>query len=152
MKPIHIKVIGIPGAQGSKRHVGNGRMIESSTKVPVWRQDIRHASLESFHSEPIDIPCHIEIDFFFPRPLYHFRTGKFKNVLKPNAPTFLVSQRNGDLDKLCRSTLDGLSITSGGIVLKDDSLVVSLRAEKRYVGKDQYPGANILILPYPLTS
>jgi crossover junction endodeoxyribonuclease RusA len=152
LKPIIIKVIGIPGAQGSKRHVGNGIMIESSRKVPVWRQDILHASLESYRHDPVDIPCHIEIDFFFPRPLTHFRTGKFKNLLKPNAPTFVVSQRNGDIDKLCRSTLDGLSITSGGIVLKDDSLVVSLSAKKAYVGRDQYAGANILILPYPLTS
>ena len=30
-------VKGVPGAQGSKRHVGRGVMLESSKKVAPWR-------------------------------------------------------------------------------------------------------------------
>lgn len=152
MKPISIKVIGIPAPQGSKRHVGNGIMVESSTKVPLWRKNILHASLETYHGKLIDTPCRVEIDFFIPRPLSHFRTGKFSNLLKPSAPQFCISRITGDIDKLVRSTLDGLSATTGGTVLKDDSLVISLSAQKRYAEKNQSTGANIIILPYPLTS
>ena len=37
MNDVSFNVIGIPGAQGSKRHVGNGVMVESSKKVKPWR-------------------------------------------------------------------------------------------------------------------
>ena len=152
LNPIVIRVIGIPGAQGSKRLTRYGSLIESSKKVQPWRQDIRHASLEAYQYEPIDIACHVEIDFLFPRPKSHFGTGKNQGRLKPSAPHFLTSHQSGDIDKLCRSTLDGLSVTTGGTVLKDDSFVVSLTAVKKYVEKNEYPGAFIHILPYSLTS
>ena len=41
-----ITVHGTPAPQGSKRHVGNGVMVESSKKVKPWRQDVKHAALE----------------------------------------------------------------------------------------------------------
>ena len=72
---------------------------------------------------------------------------KNKDKLKPSAPQFLTSHQSGDIDKLCRSTLDGLSVTSGGTVLKDDSLVISLSAHKRYCKGLELPGAIISILP-----
>jgi len=50
-----------------------------------------------------------------------------------------------DIDKLCRSTLDGLSVSAGGSVLEDDCLAVELCARKRYVKKDELPGAYIAI-------
>ena len=52
---------------------------------------------------------------------------------------------NGDIDKLSRSTLDGLSLSAGGSVLEDDSLVVELNTKKRYINKDELPGAYIAI-------
>ena len=151
LTPIIIRVIGIPGAQGSKRLTRYGSLIESSKKVQPWRQDIRHASLEAYEYEPIDGPCHVEIDFLFPRPKSHFGTGKNSGRIKPSAPHFLTSHAVGDIDKLCRSTLDGLAVTTGGTVLKDDSFVVSLTAVKKYVERNEYPGAIIHILPYSLT-
>jgi len=39
-------VWGIAAPQGSKRHVGNGVMLESSDRVRPWRQDVRFAALE----------------------------------------------------------------------------------------------------------
>jgi len=39
MNEIFIPVLGIPAAQGSKKHVGRGILIESSKKVAPWRQD-----------------------------------------------------------------------------------------------------------------
>ncbi|BCV03773.1 MAG: hypothetical protein CM15mV73_070 [Caudoviricetes sp.] len=43
------------------------------------------------------------------------------------------------------STLDALSVTSGGTVLADDSLVVCLQALKRYAKRFEHIGANINI-------
>ena len=49
-------VNGTPGAQGSKRHVGHGVMIESSKKVKPWRTDVKtaaeHATGNVAHFDP----------------------------------------------------------------------------------------------------
>lgn len=44
---IAFDVYGEPAPQGSKRHVGGGRMIESSAKVKPWRQDVVAAAREA---------------------------------------------------------------------------------------------------------
>jgi crossover junction endodeoxyribonuclease RusA len=46
--------------------------------------------------------------------------------------------KRNDLDKCCRSTLDGL--VDGGLLV-DDCLVVELSASKRYCRADEQPGA-----------
>lgn len=33
-------VFGLPAPQGSKRHVGEGRMVESSKRVKPWRRQV----------------------------------------------------------------------------------------------------------------
>ena len=89
--------------------------------------------------------------FLFSRPKSHFGTGKNANKLKQKAPEFVTSSATGDIDKLCRSTLDGLSAKAGGTVIKDDSLVVSLKAIKKYAKEDELLGANIFITPFALS-
>ncbi len=87
----------------------------------------------------------VSIEFIMPRPKSHFGTGKNAEILKNNAPFFCTSKTTGDVDKLTRSTLDALSVTSGGTVLADDSLVVCLQALKRYAKRFEHIGANINI-------
>ena len=65
MNEIFIPVIGMPAPQGSKRHVGNGIMIENSKRVKPWRQDVKEAALEHYHGEIIDQAVEIEIIFLF---------------------------------------------------------------------------------------
>ena len=36
-------VFGLPAPQGSKRHVGEGRMVESSKRVKPWRRQVAAA-------------------------------------------------------------------------------------------------------------
>jgi crossover junction endodeoxyribonuclease RusA len=121
-----------PGPQGSKRHVGNGRLIEASKKVAPWRAAVaiavQRAWLDYHGFIVFDGPVQVDITFWLPRPA----------TVKRELPTVPP-----DIDKLCRSTLDGL--VQGG-ALKDDSLVVILRAKKRYA--DGRPiGADILVKP-----
>jgi len=87
----------------------------------------------------------VSIEFIMPRPKSHFGTGKNAEILKNSAPFFCTSKTTGDVDKLTRSTLDALSVTSGGTVLADDSLVVCLQALKRYAKRFEHIGANINI-------
>ena len=63
------------------------------------------------------------------RPKGHFNG---KGGLRPKAPEHLISRSHGDIDKLLRATLDALSISTGGSLLSDDSLVVRVRSSKCY--------------------
>jgi len=145
MALIYIPVVGIPAPQGSKRHVGNGVMVESSKRVKPWRQDVREAALKFYHGPIIEDAVDITIVFIFPRPKSHYGTGKNAHRLKPSAPKYVTSVRNGDLEKLERSTYDGLSQKAGGTVLQDDSLVAKNSNEKRYCKRGEHPGAYIYI-------
>ena len=78
------------------------------------------------------------ITFMFNRPKAHYNT---KGELKPKAPFYKSTKP--DLDKLCRSTLDGIT----GVLIKDDSQVVNLICNKVYANKGELPGALITINP-----
>ena len=144
---IKIRVYGLPAPQGSKKHIGRGILVESSKKVKPWRQEVLRATLDSdqYSGQVIDKACQVSLEFLIPRPRSHYGTGRNNNKLKSSAPIFCTSMRHGDIDKLCRSTIDGLSITSGGALLKDDSLIVQLIASKRYCMKNELAGAFISI-------
>ena len=111
---------GEPAPQGSKTgFIKNGRvvMVESSKKVKPWRaavaeQTARHMSWETLN--PMETPVEIALVFYLPKP----KTVKRKwPAVKP------------DLDKLIRSTFDGL--TTGGLYT-DDALVIAVSASKQY--------------------
>lgn len=128
-------VYGLPAPQGSKRHVGNGRMIESSKKVAPWREDVKLAALRALEEHPA-WPCNatslsLHATFVLPRPRAHYRTGKHLHLLRPSAPEWCSTKP--DLDKLLRSTGDAL--TAAG-AYADDSRVAVVHASKLYT----YPG------------
>ena len=139
---IALRVYGTPAPQGSKRHVGNGVMVESSAKVKPWRQDVKYAALEARGGYAVATiitgPVHVDLVFMLPRPRSHFRTGKNAHLLRDNAPT--APHRKPDLDKLIRSTLDALGEAG---VWNDDAQVVGITATKTYTF--DAPGAHISI-------
>ena len=110
-------------------------MVESSKKVKPWRFAVGQAALGTGH-EMFDGPVYVGITFLFARPKAHYNT---KGLIKPNAPFHKVSKP--DIDKLCRSTLDGIT----GVLLKDDSQVACLMATKQYANEGEYIGAMITI-------
>lgn len=132
MESVTFFVAGRPAPQGSKRHVGGGRLVESSKAVGPWRDAVRtegqHLDLPSLAG-----PVAVVLVFTLPRPAAHWRTGKHEGELRATAPRFPA--KRPDLDKLVRATLDGL--TSAGLY-HDDSQVVDLVAAKRY---PHYPDA-----------
>lgn len=117
---------GVPAPQGSKRHVGNGIMVESSRAVGPWREAVR-AETQRAMTEPMAGAVLVTVAFALPRPKGHYRTGRFSGQLRPGAPHWHAS--TPDLDKLVRAVLDGL--TAGG-AWKDDSQVCRIVAHKFY--------------------
>lgn len=139
---IEIVVRGTPAPQGSKRHIGNGRMIESSKAVGPWREAVR-AQAQAAVTEPMTGPVKIVLWFYLQRPKGHYRTGRNAHLLRDGAPGRPAG--TPDLDKLTRAVLDGL--TQGG-AWKDDGQVVTLLAAKIYA--DGMPsGCKIEITEVP---
>ena len=148
---IVICVYGTPAPQGSKVHVGNGRMIESSKKVGPWREDVKLAALRALDETPSWDRHHalvqLHVTFTLARPAFHFRTGKAAHLLRPGAPP--LPGLKPDLDKLLRSTGDALT-TAG--VYDDDARIVQVFARKCYPtntarppGALDRPGARIIL-------
>ena len=129
-----IRVYGTPAPQGSKRHVGNGIMVESCKALKPWREAVKFACLEAYpkaSDRMVSGAVGIRVDFIMPRPK-SYPSGKLWADKKP------------DIDKLQRSTLDALK--DAGII-EDDSRVVSIYASKTLAGcgNDDNPGAEIEI-------
>ena len=107
-------------------------MVESSKKVKPWRDSVAWAGIDAQYRLPFKGPVRCEIVFSLRRP-----KSAPKRVLWPS--------KKPDLDKLVRSTMDG--ITSGG-VWEDDALCVELSSRKVFAGgpdKDALPVPGAVI-------
>jgi crossover junction endodeoxyribonuclease RusA len=164
MPRLVVVVHGVPGPQGSKRHVGRGVLVESSSKVAPWRDAVRAAAVEALAWDPrevvraVDDPevwalgpgeaVEVSAVFTLARPRSHYRTGKRASELREAAPEHPVGRP--DLDKLVRSTLDALT-DAGALV--DDSRVVELHVVKCYPGGHldslDTPGAVLVLRSSP---
>jgi len=151
-----VVVHGRPAPQGSKRYAGHrlnaasGRvsavLVEQSKRVKPWRALVTTATrqaigdIQALAFPPLDGPLEAEIVF---------------TVLKPaTAPkrkrTWPITRHSGDVDKLIRSTFDGIADAAAVV---DDSRIIRVTATKAYPGEhpdalDQ-PGAIIRL--YTLT-
>lgn len=145
-RTIHIEIIGHPTPQGSKRAwVQNGRAMlaeQTGDRLRAWRQDVKAAAIDVRPPEPVDQPVQVAIEFRFPRPKAHFRTGANAHLLRDNAPIVPASRATGDIEKLIRSTHDAL--TAAGI-WTDDCLVASITADKCYADTTREVGATVWI-------
>lgn len=123
-------VEGEPAPQGSKKAFTNPKtgktiLVESSAKVKPWRAAVAAA----YPQEPLDGPVMVSIEFLLRRPKSVRRDLPF---VQP------------DLDKLIRSTLDGLT----GRAYHDDAQVVRFgTVGKSYADADDPPGAWITVTP-----
>jgi Holliday junction resolvase RusA-like endonuclease len=155
-------VNGTPAPQGSKRaraiYKGRGKareftgrvaQVEMSKKVKPWRQAVVDAAQHAIGAVgmfddwvPYTGPVHVAIEFRIRRPLSHYRTGRFANLLRDNAPDFVITAP--DTDKACRSTLDALTQAK---VYGDDRQVASLSATKVYCDRTDPAGATIIVRP-----
>lgn len=126
-QPVQFFVTGTPAPQGSKRHVGGGRMVESSKKVGPWRAAVAWTASQQQQHTPG--PVTVRLTFYLARP--------------KSAPKSRVwPDRKPDLDKLIRSTLDGL--TESGVI-EDDARIQSVSAQKVYAQPGRPCGADIRI-------
>lgn len=128
-----LRVNGIPAPQGSKRHVGKGRMVEMSRAVGPWREAVRAETQRATGYRPgrfaAGVPVAVGLTFYLRRPL-----STPKRVKYP--------AKRPDLDKLTRAVLDGL--VSGGAIA-DDSQVITLTVSK-FFATDDAPGGCLITI------
>jgi Holliday junction resolvase RusA-like endonuclease len=141
-------VPGAVSAQGSKRHVGRGVLMDMNKGLQPWRDSITHAARKAAQDElnwrdnhgPVFVgPVRVTLAATYSRPKSHYGSGRNAAVLRANAPRFKTSAP--DIDKVARAALD--AITASG-VWKDDAQVSILVANKTYA--DQHtPGLTVQI-------
>ena len=119
---VEFHVPGTPAPQGSKKHVGRGRLVEVSKKVAPWRKQI--ATAAAAQDAIFDAPVSVTAVFVLKRP---------------QRPKWERHGTRPDVDKLARALLDGLT----GPLLTDDSIVFHLDATKRYALDHEEPGVHI---------
>lgn len=125
-----------PAPQGSKRHVGGGRMVESCREVKPWRLLVAQSAIAA--GVPlIRGPVRLSVVFVFARPLGHLRRD---GSLKPSAPRHHAVRP--DMSKLLRSTEDALT----GVCFEDDARIVGAAIEKRYAVGNERPGAIVTVI------
>lgn len=125
---ISFGIPGIPAPQGSKRHVGNGILVESSKRLRPWRAD----AIATIQQKADEIKCkqittavRVYAMFKFPYLKSHCNS---KGILKP-ASADAHKTSAPDLDKLLRALFDAL--TESGII-RDDALIVEVACSKCY--------------------
>lgn len=129
------RVLGIPAPQGSKTLMPNRRMVESSKKVGPWRDAVATAAMVAHSGRPpLDGPLRLDAEFRIPMPQSRpKRVREFGAAWRTATP---------DLDKLLRSTCDGL--TAAGVIV-DDARIVSIAATKHEV--TGWTGARLALRP-----
>jgi len=138
-----VTVYGVPGPQGSKRHLGHGVMVESSKKVKPWREAVKTAALDILDGRPpLDGPVLVEFAFTLARP-------------KSAPKSRVFPDRMPDLSKLIRATEDAL--TDAGAWADDARVVAYHQPRKVYTGAIDpdalhIPGAVIRIWSLEATS
>jgi len=145
-----IHAVGTPAPQGSKKgfynkNLGRVQMVESSSKVAPWRQDVQAAAYNAAAEHAWTVPAgplRVHVVFYLPRLRSHYRTGRFADRLRDDAPTH--SDKKPDVDKLLRSTYDAL--TQSGVI-RDDAQIAAAITEKRYANPGAPTGATITITP-----
>ena len=71
-------------------------------------------------------PVFVGLHFYFKRPKSHYRSGKYKHILKDSAPFFHESKP--DIDNLIKWTCD----CANGILFPDDMRITGIYATKQY--------------------
>ena len=132
---IYFEVIGKPTPQQRHRHRGKFTYDPSSKdKERFLFKCIKHRPLQV-----ITTPLRIQMEFVFDRPKSHYKSGKYSNILREDAP--VTHTFRPDTDNLIKFVLDSLN----KIFYKDDSQACEVMAIKRYIEQDEEPKTEVMI-------
>lgn len=123
---IKFSVFGDPKALKRHRTFRRGNFTGSYDPSKGDKADFLAKAMRHKPEKPFDCPLAVKLDFVFPRPKSHFRTGKNAGLLRDDAPMWHTS--SPDTDNLAKFVCDALN----GVFWRDDKVVASLTISKRY--------------------
>ena len=85
-----------------------------------------HLARPFLPAQPLRGPLSVQAVYAMPRPKSHFRQGRFRHLLRPQAPA--MHQSVPDVDNLLKFSLDAMNTYFYG----DDKQIVSVLARKTY--------------------
>jgi len=88
--------------------------------------------LGGFPEEKMTKPIKCTLDFYCKRPKNHYRSGKYSDLLKDNAPKY--NTNNKDLDNMVKFVLDALNDK----LYVDDCQIIEINCRKMYTEEDGY--------------
>ena len=124
---IEFTIKGKPKALKRHRSTRTGRMYDPShsDKKKIWLQIAKFKP-----KRPLAGDIMLKLIFTMPRPKSHYRTGKFKHLLKDGYENIIHHTFTPDLDNLVKLICD--TIQGKDRMIVDDSQVCMLQAEKIY--------------------
>ena len=124
---IEFIIKGKPKALKRHRSTRTGRMYDPSAKdkKQIWLQIAKFKP-----KRPLAGDIMMKLIFNMPRPKSHFRTGKFKHLLKDGYEDIINHTFTPDLDNLVKLIAD--TIQGKDRMIVDDSQICMLQAEKVY--------------------
>lgn len=126
-------------------------VVDSCKASGPWKKYVARIGREAMRKMgaiPIDIqtegrvglrPLRFVARFVQKRPKKHFRTGKFSNILRDDAPAYPTDAP--DVLKLARSMEDALM----GVVYRDDSAIVRESVSKQF-GAEDYVDVEVWLI------
>ena len=134
---IEFIIKGKPKALKRHRSTRTGRMYDPSAKdkKQIWLQIAKFKP-----KTPLAGDIMIKLVFTMPRPKSHFRTGKFKHILKDGYEHIINHTFKPDIDNLVKLIAD--TIQGQDRMIVDDSQICMLQAEKVY---GEFPMTEVVI-------
>ena len=120
---IEFTIKGSPKALKRHRTSRNGHTYDPSKKD---KADFLVKSLKSAPKLPLNGPIFMSIEFYMARPKSHYRTGKYKHLLKDNAPKHYT--KTPDIDNLEKFVADALN----KVFYIDDAMITHVYKSKVY--------------------
>ena len=122
---IEFTLLGKPKALKRHRSTRSGIMYDPSSKD---KTDIWFKIYQFKPKRPIAGDIYLRVIFYMPRPKYHYRSGKFKHLLKSGVP--INHSVKPDIDNLVKMIAD--IIQGKDRFILDDSQICKLEAYKEY--------------------
>jgi crossover junction endodeoxyribonuclease RusA len=120
----NIIIKGNPIAQKRHRHIGKFvRVYDPSSED---KKNFKIQLKQQWDKKALNKNIVLFVTYYMARPKSHYRTGKFSNLLKNNAPEYHAIKP--DIDNLIKLTMDA----STGVLWEDDCVVVDIVAKKIY--------------------
>ena len=122
---IQFTIPGKPVALKRHRPSARGGYYDPSSKdkKQIWLQIAKYKPEEPYHDN-----IYMTLVFYLERPKNHYRTGKYKHLLKDRCKDIFYHSVKPDLDNLVKLMCD---VMNKGFYI-DDSQICILQAEKRY--------------------